>query len=168
MQDRGHSMDGWQGGACLAGQGVRLQWAAGTELRAACIQPATEVCILYPDDLEYWLVRPVQFWPLTLHPPALFLCPPPKQGDCTSNDTYFDYPGTVRCLMEGAGARAASGLLLSQHTAPSSLAWDCDVALWHCWAAHSCPQLSTGCRVAHRPALRLNKCTPPANALRRR
>lgn len=25
------------------------------------------------------------------------------QGDCTNNDPYFDYDGTLRCLMEGAG-----------------------------------------------------------------
>lgn len=25
------------------------------------------------------------------------------QGDCSSEDPYFDYPGSLRCLMEGAG-----------------------------------------------------------------
>jgi len=28
------------------------------------------------------------------------------QGDCSSNDPYFDYDGTLRCLMEGAGEEA--------------------------------------------------------------
>lgn len=46
---------------------------------------------------------------------ALLFCqrhqPAPAQGDCTEADPYYDYAGSVRCLMEGAGALAAASWL---------------------------------------------------------
>lgn len=31
------------------------------------------------------------------------LAPLPAQGDCSSSDPYADYPGSLRCMMEGGG-----------------------------------------------------------------
>ncbi|KAI7836214.1 hypothetical protein COHA_009895 [Chlorella ohadii] len=41
------------------------------------------------------------------------------KGDCTAQDPYFDYPGAVRCLMEGAGDVA-----FTKHSTPLEVARD--------------------------------------------
>lgn len=74
--------------------------SAGVVLVGGTVLPAQHAQLLHspcPAD-----GRLLHCHPLCQHTPQ----PQPSlpQGDCSSNDTYWDYTGAVRCLMEGAGA----------------------------------------------------------------
>lgn len=48
-----------------------------------------------------------EMWWHRLFPSPLLFAPCCLQGDCSANDPFADYEGSLRCLMEGAGACAA-------------------------------------------------------------